>query len=75
MTDAIVPQVTPNSTALNAEHYQSFEMAKANDDVIGGEDLAQLRSYSAAHVPKHSRPSTLTVNNSRPPTPTKGIKQ
>ena len=43
----IVPQVSPNSTALNAEHYQSFEMAKANDGILGGDDIAQIRSYAA----------------------------
>jgi len=43
----IVPQVSPNSTALNAEHYQSFEMAKDNDGIIGGDDIAQIRSYAA----------------------------
>ena len=39
--------VRPTGTALNAEHYQSYEMAKANDDVIGGDNIAQIRSYAA----------------------------
>lgn len=47
MTDAIIPQVTPNSTALNAEHYQSFEMAKANDDVLANGTLKELINYQA----------------------------
>ena len=42
-----IQQVSPNTTALNAEHYQTFEMAKANDDVLGGDDIAQIRSYAA----------------------------
>ena len=33
--------------ALNAEHYQTFEMAKANDTIIGGNDIAQIRTYAA----------------------------
>ena len=46
MTNAIVQQAT-NDGALNASHYQTFEMAKANDSVIGGDDIAQIRSYAA----------------------------
>ena len=37
----------PSGTALNAEHYQSFEMAKANDDVLGGENITAIRGYAA----------------------------
>ena len=48
MPDNGIQAFKPTSEALSAEHYQTYEMAKANDDVIGGEDLAQLRSYSAA---------------------------
>lgn len=47
MHDLSIPQVSPNSTALNAEHYQSFEMAKANDGILGGDNIAQIRSYAA----------------------------
>ena len=47
MQDQSIQQVSPNSTALNAEHYQSFEMAKANDGILGGDDIAQIRSYAA----------------------------
>lgn len=46
MSNAIVQQATSNG-ALNASHYQTFEMAKANDSVIGGDDIAQIRSYAA----------------------------
>lgn len=46
MTD-IVPQGQAQSGALSAEHYQSFEIAKANDTVLGGSDIAQIRSYAA----------------------------
>lgn len=48
MPDNGIQAFKPTGGALSAEHYQTYEMAKANDDVIGGEDLAQLRSYSAA---------------------------
>ena len=47
MSDSSIQQVSPNNTALNAEHYQSFEMAKANDGILGGDDIAQIRSYAA----------------------------
>ena len=47
MSVSSIQQVSPNSTALNAEHYQTFEMAKANDGIIGGDDIAQIRSYAA----------------------------
>ncbi len=43
----IVPQVSPNSAALNAEHYQSFEMAKANDDILANGTLKELINYQA----------------------------
>lgn len=46
MTD-IVPQGQAPSGALSAEHYQSFEIAKANDSILGGSDIAQIRSYAA----------------------------
>ena len=46
MSKAIVQQAS-NAGALNAEHYQSFEMAKANDDILGGDNIAQIRSYAA----------------------------
>jgi hypothetical protein len=38
--------VSVSAGALNAEHYQTFEMAKANDDVLGGTDLGLLKAYS-----------------------------
>ena len=47
MSESSIQQVSPNNTALNAEHYQSFEMAKANDGILGGDDIAQIRSYAA----------------------------
>lgn len=40
-------QVSPNSNALNAEHYQTYEIALANDDILAGNDIAQIRSYAA----------------------------
>lgn len=42
-----IQQVSPSSTALNAERYQSFEMAKANDDILGGENITAIRGYAA----------------------------
>ena len=47
MSESSIQQVSPNSTALNAKHYQTFEMAKANDSILGGDDIAQIRSYAA----------------------------
>ena len=47
MSELSILQVSPNSTALSAENYQSFEMAKANDGILGGDDIAQIRSYAA----------------------------
>ena len=46
MADLSVRQVQ-GAGALSAEHYQTFEMAKANDSVLGGDDIAQIRSYAA----------------------------
>ena len=47
MDDSIVQQVSPSNNALSAEHYQSYEMALSNDDVLAGNDIAQIRSYAA----------------------------
>jgi len=47
MSDVSIAQVSPNGGAINAEHYQTYEMAKANDDVLGGSNIAQIRSYAA----------------------------
>lgn len=47
MTNKSIQQVSPSSGALSAEHYQTFEMAKANDGILGGDDIAQIRSYAA----------------------------
>lgn len=47
MQDSSIQQVSPNSTALNAEHYQTFEMAKANDDVLANGTLKELINYQA----------------------------
>jgi len=40
-------RMSPGAGALSAEHYQSYEMAKANDGILGGDDIAQIRSYAA----------------------------
>jgi len=45
--DTSIQQVTGVGGALNAEYYQTYEMAKANDDVLGGDNIAQIRSYAA----------------------------
>lgn len=47
MTETSIQAFQSNDGALSAEHYQTFEMAKANDDVLGGDDIAQIRSYAA----------------------------
>ena len=65
MTDAIITQVTPNSTALSAEHYQTFEMAKANDGIIGGDDIARIRDYAAfVRAKAQSIHKTIAATNS-----------
>lgn len=33
--------------ALVTSDYQTFEMAKENDSILGGDDIAQIRSYAA----------------------------
>jgi hypothetical protein len=38
---------TPNDGALSAESYQTFELAKENDAILGGDSIAQIRSYAA----------------------------
>lgn len=47
MTNDSLQPYSPSGTALSAEHYQTFEMAKENDDVLGGDNIAQIRSYAA----------------------------
>ena len=47
MTDTSIQAFQPNSGALSAEHYQTFELAKENDSVLGGDNIAQIRSYAA----------------------------
>jgi len=47
MTNTSIQTAQPNGGALSAEHYQSFELAKENDDVLGGDNIAQIRSYAA----------------------------
>lgn len=47
MTDTSIQAYEPNNGALSAEHYQTFELAKENDDILGGDNIAQIRSYAA----------------------------
>lgn len=47
MTDNSIQAFQPSSGALSAEHYQTFELAKENDSVLGGDNIAQIRSYAA----------------------------
>lgn len=47
MTDTSIQAFQPDSGALSAEHYQTFELAKENDTVLGGDNIAQIRSYAA----------------------------
>lgn len=46
MTNDIV-SAQPIGGALNPERYQTFELAKENDTVLGGDNIAQIRSYAA----------------------------
>lgn len=47
MTDNSIQAFQPSDGALSAEHYQTFELAKENDSVLGGDNIAQIRSYAA----------------------------
>ena len=46
MSDTSIQHVVPSGVPV-AANYQSFEMAKANDDVLGSDNIAQIRSYAA----------------------------
>lgn len=47
MTDTSIQAFKPGGGALSAESYQTFEMAKESDSVLGGDNIAQIRSYAA----------------------------
>lgn len=47
VADSNIQPLQPNDGALSAESYQTFELAKENDSVLGGDDIAQIRSYAA----------------------------
>ena len=47
MTDTSIQAFQPDSGALSAESYHTFELAKENDTVLGGDNIAQIRSYAA----------------------------
>jgi len=47
MTDNSIQAFQPSGGALSAEHYQTFEMAKEHDGILGGSDIAEIRSYAA----------------------------
>lgn len=47
MQNTGIQMASTNGTALNAEHYQTFEMAKEYDSIIGGDNISQIRSYAA----------------------------
>ena len=47
MTDTSIQAFQPSSGALSAKSYQTFELAKENDTVLGGDNIAQIRSYTA----------------------------
>lgn len=47
MTDNSIQAFSPSGGSLSAEHYQTFELAKENDSVLGSDNIAQIRSYAA----------------------------
>ena len=47
MSNSDIQAFQPSDGALSAEHYQTFELAKENDSVLGGDNIAQIRSYAA----------------------------
>lgn len=64
MSDNSLQTVASTGTALNVEHYQTFEIAKANDDILGGDNIEQLRSYGAyARAQSQAIYKTLAATN------------
>lgn len=47
MPDNGIQAFKPTGGALSAESYQTYELAKENDAVLGGDNIAQIRSYAA----------------------------
>lgn len=47
MPDNGIQAFKPTDGALSAESYQTYELAKENDAVLGGDNIAQIRSYAA----------------------------
>lgn len=47
MPDTSIQAFQPNDGALSAEHYQTFELAKEHDGILGSSDIAQIRTYAA----------------------------
>ena len=43
----MIQPISVGGGAISAEHYQTFEMAKEHDTVLGGDSIAQIRSYAA----------------------------
>ena len=48
MPDNGIQAFKPTGGALSAESYKTYELAKENDDIIGGDDIAQLLVYTAS---------------------------
>lgn len=64
MSDNSLQTVASTGAALNVEHYQTFEIAKANDDILGGDNIEQLRSYGAyARAQSQAIYKTLAATN------------
>ena len=47
MTNDMIQPFRPGGGGLSAARYETFEMAKENDDVLGSDNIAQIRSYAA----------------------------
>lgn len=47
MQENSIQPISAPGAALSAEHYQTFEMAKEHDSILGGDNIAQIRSYAA----------------------------
>lgn len=43
----MIQPISSGGGVLSTEHYQTFEMAKEHDTVLGGDNIAQIRSYAA----------------------------
>jgi len=66
--------VSVSAGALNADHYQTFEMAKANDDILGGTDMKLMKAYGEV-MRAASNSAQMTIQASKSLGVASGVKQ